>query len=325
MVRTAVRAVLASMALLQVAPLAGAADAQKTPSSEPWQRYYEYLRETRGGDVQPYLTDEGQAQFAGYSKEAQAAARGVLYSLPGLQDATLVKSTVEGTRAELDAILHVDPMSSGTRDRVQAHVILAQSGRGWVIVSETYTPPADIPFYATSLRDVGWTSDDGKAWTGLRAPGVFPPSVQAKADAEVRDQASGDRWAIVDVRTVVSAQAAYSSTNGGFYDRLACLHKPVACVPEYPSNAPHFLDAATASARNGYTPRFDPGPAAARARTISRSSITSYAFWMIPDEGRTGRTICGDARGIVCTVEGRTPPITKGECPSEPGPCTPLN
>jgi hypothetical protein len=199
------------------------------------------------------------------------------------------------------------------------------TARGWAVLSETFTPPEAAPLYASSLRDAGWTSDDGTSWTSLRAPGVFPPSVQARADAILRDRASGDGWAIDDVRTVIAAQAAYSSANGGYYDRLECLHKPVQCIPEYPSIAPPFLDATIASPRNGYRPRFDPGTAAEKAPTISRTSVNSYAFWMIPDEGRPGRTICGDASGIVCTVEGRTPPVAKGECPVEPvGPCRPL-
>lgn len=314
------------LVLLLLASAAGAAQAAQPPS-DPWQRYRDYLGATRGGDVRPYLTDEGRAQFDAFSPEAQAAARGLLYSLPGLHDATLVKKKVEGQRARIDAIVHfASTPGSEQKDAVEARVEMVLTGQGWAVVSETFTPTVFQDTYGRSLRDAGWTSEDGKSWTSLRAPGVFPPSVQARADAELRDRASGDGWAIADVRTVIAAEAAYQSANGGYYDRLECLYKADQCIPGYPSIGPHFLEGATASARNGYRPRFDPGPAAPQSATTSRSSVTSYAFWMIPDEGRPGRTLCGDHSGIVCTIEGRTPAATKGECPVEPaGPCRPLH
>jgi hypothetical protein len=310
---------------MAVVPAAAAAQANEA-AGDPWGRYREYLGQTRMGDVQPYLTDEGQAQFRAYSEEAKSAARGLLYSLSGLYDATLVKSTVDGKRARLDAIIVFVPMPGNEhKDNVKAAVEMTLTSRGWTVRSETFTPTSNEEYYARALSEAGWTSEDGKSWTSLRAPGVFPPSVENKADAERRDQESGDGWAIGDVRTVISAQAAYQSVNGGFYDTLECLRGPGRCIPSYPANAPVFLEAATATPRNGYRARFDPGPAAEKTPVTSPSSLTSYAVWMIPDEGRPGRTLCGDHTGIVCTVEGRTPPATKGACPVAPGPCRPLN
>jgi len=294
----------------------GDAPQAKTPS-DAWETYRAYLGATHGGDFEPYLTDEGRAQWRTFSPEARQAARDLLYAPPGLYDAKLVGSKVEGKLAQLDAIVYFDP-GSGKKDEVQAHVELVRGDRGWGVLSETFTPPAS-PDYAAVLRDAGRTTVDGGSWAGLRAPGVFPPTVQAKADAKLRDQREGDEWAIADVRTVISAEAAYQSENRGYYDRIECLVQPHDCIPGYPRNSPAFLDARLGSPRNGYRPQLDIGPRADAGPQASPSSVLSYVYWLIPDPGRAGRTICGDAAGIVCTLSGGSAPVTKGEwCPSEP-------
>ena len=43
---------------------------------------------------------------------------------------------------------------------------------------------------------------------------------------------------IGDIRTIISAQAAYQSANAGYFDRLECLAAPRACLPSYPETAP---------------------------------------------------------------------------------------
>src|SRR6185503_9889141 len=104
-----------------------------------------------------------------------------------------------------------------------------------------------------------------------------------------------------------------------------CLAGPVKCIPGYPAKGPVFLDARLGAPRNGYRPRLDLGSRPAEASPqASRSSVVSYAYWMIPEPGRAGRTVCGDASGIICTLPSGSAPVTKGECPIEPGPCVVL-
>ena len=316
-------AALVLMMCLPPVPTASAGDAPPAKAPEgPWETYRAYLGATHGGDFEPYLTDEGLAQWRGFSAEARQAARDLLDAPPGLYDATLVGSKVTGNHAQLDAIVYFDP-GMGKKDEIKARVELVRGDRGWGVLGETLTPPAVPPFYASALRDAGRTTADGSSWTGLRAPGVFPPTVQAKADAKLRDLREGDEWAVADVRTVISGEAAYQAANNGYYDRIECLLEPSKCVPGYPRDGAPFLDARFAAPRNGYRPRLDLGARADAGPQGSPSSVLSYAYWLIPDPGRAGRTVCGDATGIVCTLSSSStaPPVTKGACPIEPGPC----
>lgn len=300
------------------AATAGDPPQAKTPEG-PWETYRAYLGSTRGGDFEPYLTEGGRAQWRTFSPEARQATRDLLGAPPGLYDATLVSSKVEGDRARLDATVSFDP-GNGKMDEMRAHVELVRGGRGWGVQSETLTPPASPDFYAAALRDAGRTPVPGGSWAGLRA-GVFPPTVQAKADAKLRDLREGDLWAVADVRVVISGEAAYQSANNGYYDRIECLVGPSKCIPGYPGHGAAFLDARLASPRNGYHPRLDLGPRADGGPQASPTSALSYAYWLVPDPGRAGRAICGDASGIICTLSGGSPPVTKGQCPIEPGPC----
>jgi hypothetical protein len=141
---------------------------------------------------------------------------------------------------------------------------------------------------------------------------------------------SSEPTAIGDVRTLISAQAAYKAANGGFFDsRLACLQDPAACIPGYPRNGPTFLDASLTSLqpRGGYTRSFVPGPPAeGRPAGVSRSSTRSFAYVAVPAEpGHSGvRGFCGDSSGSVCsTADGRVPRVRPdGTC--DPGTCAVL-
>jgi hypothetical protein len=121
---------------------------------------------------------------------------------------------------------------------------------------------------------------------------------------------------IGDIRTVISAQAAYRAANGGFFDsRLDCLQSPAGCIPGYPDDGPRFLDGNLTSLepKNGYQRSFVPGPAAeGDPAVISRSSTESYAYVAVPtDPGYSGvRGFCGDSSGAVCfTTDGVAPRI----------------
>ncbi|PYQ46371.1 MAG: hypothetical protein DMF77_01025 [Acidobacteria bacterium] len=116
--------------------------------------------------------------------------------------------------------------------------------------------------------------------------------------------AANEASAIGNVRTVISAQAAYQTVNQGFYDgRWECLSGPQACIPDY--TGPTFIDAALfAGPRSGYVHELQGGARAAAAKGISPSSTDAFAVIAYPAAaGKTGvRAFCGDATGRVCAV-----------------------
>jgi hypothetical protein len=134
--------------------------------------------------------------------------------------------------------------------------------------------------------------------------------------------------AIGDIRTVISAEAAYQSTNSGQYDSMECLATPSRCIPNYPAGGPTFIDSElTQTEKTGYRRGFHPGPpsdAAGRGTASSPTSISAYAYVAEPTQvGQTGvRAFCGDDTGVVCqTMDGHMPPTVDGHCPAE---CKPL-
>jgi uncharacterized membrane protein YhaH (DUF805 family) len=129
---------------------------------------------------------------------------------------------------------------------------------------------------------------------GIIAAIAIPSLLRARVSA---NEAS----AIGNVRTVVSAQAAYQSVNGGSYDgRWECLAQPQGCVSGY--NGPTFLDGQMFERpRNGYVHELHGG---ARAAGLSPSSTDTFAVLAYPAvPGKTGvRAFCGDASGRVCAI-----------------------
>jgi hypothetical protein len=124
---------------------------------------------------------------------------------------------------------------------------------------------------------------------------------------------------IGDIRTVVSAEAAYQAANGGFFEaRLECLRAPGDCVPAYSADGPRLLDDTLSrlEPKNGYDRSFVPGPPAeGDATTVSRSSVRSYAYVAVPTRpGSSGvRGFCGDSNGAICfTADGVVPRVLPG-------------
>jgi len=141
---------------------------------------------------------------------------------------------------------------------------------------------------------------------------------------------SNESAALGDIRTVISAEAAYQLANGGFYDRLECLQTPSQCIPGYAPTDPHFVDAMMAtSTRRGYTFTFHAGdPIAPETRAqgpCSPSSLTQFAYTATPaTRNQTGvRSFCGDATGVISACpDGREPPVEAGHCAAG---CPPLD
>jgi prepilin-type N-terminal cleavage/methylation domain-containing protein len=145
---------------------------------------------------------------------------------------------------------------------------------------------------------------------GIIAAIAIPSLLRARVSAN-------EAATIGDVRTVISAEAAYQSANGGWYDVLSCLNAP--CIPSYPTNAPTFLDSAVGASisKSGYDRSFQsgPSPGAINSNISSSTSMTAYAYIATPiTAGQTGvRGFGGDSSGVVCfTTTGTAPTATNG-------------
>jgi type IV pilus assembly protein PilA len=154
---------------------------------------------------------------------------------------------------------------------------------------------------------------------GIIAAIAIPSLLRARVSAN-------ESATLGDIRTLISAQAAYQSANSGFYDgNLSCLTLPsTGCIPSYPSIAPTFLDSQLASqqAKSGYNRSFSTGGLAVVVATASGSSTAVYRYDSTPVViGQTGvRGFAADSSGRICfTVDGisvaqTTPGQLPGTC-----------
>ena len=139
---------------------------------------------------------------------------------------------------------------------------------------------------------------------GIIATIAIPSLLRARVSAN-------ESATLGDIRTLISAQAAYQSANSGFYDgNLSCLTQPTACIPSYPSIAPTFLDSQLASqnSKSGYN-RLFVGAGGATAPTASGSSMSVYSYDATPVVvGQTGvRGFAADSSGRICFTNQGTP------------------
>jgi type II secretory pathway pseudopilin PulG len=152
---------------------------------------------------------------------------------------------------------------------------------------------------------------------GIIAAIAIPSLLRARTSAN-------EAATIGDIRTVISAEAAYQSASGGYYGPPECLSAPATCLPAY--SGPTFLsdDLASASVKSGYRRTFHPGPAVSTGAPLGIPAATgrleSFAYTAVPAErGRTGtRGFCGDSTGRICfTADGSEPAVAGGAC--DPG------
>jgi hypothetical protein len=155
------------------------------------------------------------------------------------------------------------------------------------------------------------------------APPASPPATEAVDVLTPQQIKDRERNVLLTVSTVLLGQRTYASYNASFFDEIACLTNPAACIPGFASDGAPFLDPTYAwlEPRLGYTRKFHPGPKVepdviARARA-SPSSLRAFAFTAAPiTPGVTGgRAFCGDSGGRMCmTADGREPPVKDGRC-----------
>jgi type IV pilus assembly protein PilA len=117
----------------------------------------------------------------------------------------------------------------------------------------------------------------------------------------LRARISANEAAMIgDTRTIISAEAAYHSTNSGFYGMLTCLH--TVCIPGYVG--PTFIDAALSlgTTKLGYARGFTAEPAAGNANGIL-GAVNTYCYQGSPASNHGGvRSFAGDVSGIVYTA-----------------------
>src|SRR5687768_11646728 len=149
---------------------------------------------------------------------------------------------------------------------------------------------------------------------GIIAAIAIPSLLRARVSAN-------ESATLGDIRTLISAQAAYQSANSGFYaSRLACLTSPTTCIPSYPAIAPTFLDSQLASqnSKSGYNRLFSFGALQGAVPTASTSSTSVYAYDATPVViGQTGvRGFAADSSGRICfTVDGQAVGAAAGILP----------
>jgi len=153
----------------------------------------------------------------------------------------------------------------------------------------------------------------GTAGLGLVAAIAIPSLLRARVTAN-------EEATIGDIRTVISAQAAYSMENGSAYGDLRCLAEPKSCRPGYAGAT--FIDEKLAALgdKAGYKRAFFAG----KPTKPGAKAYTSFAYTATPVEpGKTGvRSFCGDSTGRVCAdATGAAIVPVAGACPKA---CEPL-
>ena len=134
--------------------------------------------------------------------------------------------------------------------------------------------------------------------------------------ALLRARVSANESAMIgDIRTVISAEAAYHAAAGGVYGILDCLSTPSAagCIPNYLPTSPTFIDIqiAALTTKGGYNRAFD-------ATAVVAGGLSCYAYIGTPAAvGQTGvRGLAGDCSGRICfTPDGSAPLSVLGALP----------
>ncbi len=130
---------------------------------------------------------------------------------------------------------------------------------------------------------------------GIIAAIAIPSLLRARVSAN-------ETSAIGDIRTVISAQFAYSSAALGSYGVITCLSTPSGCLGMYATSAPTFLDTNVTrlSTKSGYSRTFWNGPAT--VGTSNTGSLNTYSYSATPGVlNQTGvRGFSGDSSGRIC-------------------------
>jgi type IV pilus assembly protein PilA len=140
---------------------------------------------------------------------------------------------------------------------------------------------------------------------GIIAAIAIPSLLRARVSAN-------EAATVGDIRSVISAEAAYHAAAGGYYGTLTCLLVPggPGCIPSYPPASPTFVDSLIASSvpKSGYNRVMDESAAVP-------GGLSCYVYNATPlSQGQTGvRGLAGDCSGRVCTTtDGTSVPSASG-------------
>jgi hypothetical protein len=181
------------------------------------------------------------------------------------------------------------------------------------------------------LVEVEW-QEDGKPMTGravVAAASIVPksqkmffsadgwvilsplltgkPADEMLASLQNARRTANEANAIMDTRTIVSAQMSFVLYSKGAYGTLTCLATPKECNPAHADRALVDGPLAAAGVRRGYHRKLYLGP---KAATFAYTSVAV-------EPGVTGvRGFCGDQDRLCFTADGREPDARAGSCPT---------
>ena len=128
---------------------------------------------------------------------------------------------------------------------------------------------------------------------GIIAAIAIPSLLRARISAN-------ETGMIGDSRAVISAEAAYHSSNSAFYGAITCLNTPTGCITGYPTSAPTFLDPMIANlvTKSGYARSFTADVVGVPAGVTGGAN--TYCYQGSPASSQGGvRSFAGDSSGIV--------------------------
>jgi len=145
---------------------------------------------------------------------------------------------------------------------------------------------------------------------GIIAAIAIPSLLRARVSAN-------EAATIGDVRSVISAQAAYQSAASGLYGELSCLATPSAgCLNMYPATAPTFLDSTIAGQfpKSGYSRSFEGTGATPLPPAVDAGGLATFVYDATPTVlNQTGvRGFAGDSSGRVCFTNDGTNVLRAG-------------
>jgi prepilin-type N-terminal cleavage/methylation domain-containing protein len=154
---------------------------------------------------------------------------------------------------------------------------------------------------------------------GIIAAIAIPSLLRARVSAN-------EAATIGDIRSVISAQAAFQSAAGGLYGNLTCLSNPNGCLNNYSTSAPTFLDTTIAQElpKSGYNRSFEPGAAGSPLPPmVDSGGIVAFIYHATPTvSNQTGvRGFGGDGSGRVCFTPDGSLVGDNGQASMVPG-CT---
>jgi len=247
---------------------------------------------------------------------------------PGCRGRRTIEKVLTGEPVPLDRLSRKPLHLVFLRGSVSDAGVEKELGRDWLKLYLDTVPEAMKVAAENQLKSVF----DGKKGTAertaaLQALAAMGADAIASLDAIAFEAAirAREAAAVADLRTVLSAEAAYASVNGGLYDGPPCLVEPQRCRPKFTGKP--LLEAATLQTRNGYKREFLPGTAASKAEirkaNASATGLKDFVLVAWPEVfGETGhRAFCADSSGRICSAEGATAPVKNGRCTAD---CEPL-